>query len=103
MDHDGSSVPLHRRKRQSFSLRGILERSHAPLSQARDRAYGVGGGVAVVPDSLAERMRLLVESMMGEMEEMELLEITLARLKAENAALRARIKQLELQITPVPP
>src|SRR5216683_288293 len=74
-------------------------RSHAPLSQARDRAYGVGGGVAVVPESLAERMRLLVESIMGEMEEMELLEITLARLKAENAALRARIKQLELQIT----
>jgi BMFP domain-containing protein YqiC len=43
-------------------------------------------------------MRLLVESMMGEMEEVELLEITLARLKAENAALRARIKQLELQM-----
>ena len=56
----------------------------------------------MVPDSLAERMRLLVESIMGEMEEVELLEITLARLKAENAALRARIKQLELQITPVP-
>ncbi len=59
--------------------------------------------MAVVPDSLAERMGLVVESIMGEMEEMELLEITLARLKAENAALRARIKQLELQITPVPP
>ncbi len=57
----------------------------------------------MVPDSLAERMWLVVESIMGEMEEMELLEITLARLKAENAALRARIKQLELQITPVPP
>ena len=57
----------------------------------------------MVPDSLAERMRLLVESMMGEMEEMELLEITLARLKAENAALRARIKQLELQIAPARP
>ncbi len=54
----------------------------------------------MVTDSLAERMWLVVESIM---EEMELLEITLARLKAENAALRARIKQLELQITPVPP
>jgi BMFP domain-containing protein YqiC len=48
-------------------------------------------------------MKLLVESLMAEMEEMELLELTLARLKAENAALRARIKQLELQIAPVPP
>jgi len=57
----------------------------------------------VVSDSLAERMKLLVESLMAEMEEMELLELTLARLKAENAALRARIKQLELQIAPVPP
>jgi len=57
----------------------------------------------VVSDSLAERMKLLVESLMAEMEEMELLELTLARLKAENAALRARIKQLELQITPVRP
>ncbi len=57
----------------------------------------------MVSDSLAERMKLLVESLMAEMEEMELLELTLARLKAENAALRARIKQLELQIAPVPP
>ncbi len=57
----------------------------------------------MVTDSLAERMWLVVESMMEEMEEMELLEITLARLKAENAALRARIKQLELQVAPVPP
>ena len=56
----------------------------------------------MVSDSLAERMKLLVESLMAEMEEVELLELTLARLKAENAALRARIKQLELQITPVP-
>ena len=56
MDHDGSSVPLHRRKRQSFSLRGnfgALSRLLVP--GAGSCLYGVAGGVAAVSKG---RMRI---------------------------------------------